>query len=60
MELASQSCNTFAALHIPLPEFLTSIAVSILKCVIDTDPAQHTLHQSQFNYQYLEAQYFNQ
>ena len=43
MNLASQSHDIFAAPHVPLPEFLTGIAVSIQpqKWVIDTDSAQH-------------------
>ena len=43
MNLVSQSHNIFAASHVPLPEFLTGIAVSIQpqKWVIDIDPAQH-------------------
>jgi hypothetical protein len=43
MNLASQSCDIFAAPHILLPEFLTGTAVSIQvpKGVINTDTAQH-------------------
>jgi len=43
MELASQSCDIFAAPHIPLPEFLTGSAIFVQpqKGVIDTGPAHH-------------------
>ena len=43
MNLVSQSCDIFAAPHVPLSEFFTGTAVSIQpqKWVVDTDPAHH-------------------
>ena len=42
-----------------IPHWYCSLYTT-LTGVIDRDPAQHTFHQSRLNYQYLEAQYFNQ
>jgi hypothetical protein len=48
MELASQSCDIFAATHIPLPEFLTGSVVSIQpqNGATNTDPAHPSINVS--------------